>query len=64
MLNAEKGAGPTIPVIPAILVAIKLANNEISIRGARPCLGMFTLEEFTAMVKPYGIYHTTERKPG
>jgi len=63
-LIAENGVGPNIPVIPAILVAQKLVDRKIDICGAVPCLGMFTLEEFTAMVKPYGIYHTTERKSG
>ncbi len=47
-LVARDGHGPEIPCIPAIVVARKLSRGEPIAPGARPCLGMMTLGEFTA----------------
>lgn len=45
-LTARQNHGPEIPCSPALILARKLAADEISARGAYPCLGMFSLAEF------------------
>lgn len=46
-LTADSEYGPEIPCMPAILLAQKLARNELTIRGAVPCMGLLTLDEFS-----------------
>lgn len=45
-LTARSGDGPFIPCMPAILLAKKLANDEIKDSGATPCVGMITKKEY------------------
>jgi hypothetical protein len=45
-ITARQNHGPEIPCSPALILARKLVADEISLRGAHPCLGMFTLSEF------------------
>ena len=45
-LTARSGDGPYIPCMPAILIAKKLASEEIKIRGAIPCIGIITRKEY------------------
>ena len=45
-LTARSGDGPYIPCMPAILLAKKLANDEIEDRGAMPCVGMVSRAEY------------------
>lgn len=45
-LTARSGDGPFIPCMPAILLAKKLANDEIRDRGATPCVGIISKEEY------------------
>lgn len=45
-LTARNGDGPFIPCMPAILLAKKLADDSIKERGALPCVGMITLNEY------------------
>ena len=45
-LVARSGDGPFIPCMPAILLAKKLVSDEISTRGALPCVGMITRDEY------------------
>jgi hypothetical protein len=52
---ADSGHGPYIPAIPSVIVARKLARGEIEARGARPCLGLFTLAEFMAEIADLDI---------
>ncbi len=59
-LCAENGVGPYIPTIAAIILAKKLINSSPTTRGAQPCLGMFTLDEFDHEISQLDIYHTTE----
>jgi hypothetical protein len=42
---ARDGAGPEIPATAAVVIAQKLARGELAVRGARPCLDLFTLDE-------------------
>jgi len=45
-LTALGGDGPFIPCMPAILLAKKLANEEIKDKGATPCVGVITKKEY------------------
>jgi len=53
-LVARRGHGPEIPCIAAIVLARKLAGEfargVVGERGATPCMGLMTLEEFGAAV--------------
>ena len=64
LLTAENGVGPYIPTISTIIIAKKLIAGSLDQRGAKPCLGMYTLEEFDKEAKIFGIYHKTESKLG
>lgn len=55
-LVAHQSHGPEIPCVAAIVVARKLIAGELSSSGARPCLGLMTLEEFEAAVKHLDIH--------
>ena len=44
-LVAANDHGPHIPCFPAIALARKLLRDEISTRGAMPCVGLLELEE-------------------
>jgi len=46
MLTALQGHGPQIPCVAAIVLASKLAAGQMTIRGAQPCMGLMTLEDF------------------
>ena len=54
-LTAKQGHGPRIPAIPAIILVKKLIKNELTIQGAMPSMGLFTLEEFTDEVRDLDI---------
>jgi len=45
-LTARSGDGPYIPCMPAILMAKKLARNEVDIYGAFPCVGFISRDEY------------------
>lgn len=61
-LFAERGVGPYIPTLSAIILAKKLINNELTLSGAMPCLGLYSLAEFDAEATLLGIYHQVETK--
>jgi hypothetical protein len=54
-LTARKGDGPYIPCMPAILLARKLANREISKTGATPCVDLITLDEYLSALGDMNI---------
>lgn len=58
-LVAEKGDGPQIPVIPSVIMAGKIIEGLVP-AGAKPCLGLFTLEDFDKALKSWHIYYTVE----
>lgn len=62
-LTAEKGVGPYIPTISAIILAEKLMSGNLKDRGAKPCVGLFSLAEFDQQVRDLDIY-TTEVRVG
>lgn len=45
---ARSGHDPYIPCMPAILLAKKLARDEIATRGDTPCLDLIGLDEYLA----------------
>jgi hypothetical protein len=52
---ALNGDGPQIPCAPAIVLARKLAGGTMPGGGALACVGLVTLEECLAELKPYAI---------
>lgn len=44
-LLADRDHGPLIPCFPAIALARKLIRDEISARGAMPCMGLLTVDD-------------------
>ena len=54
-LTARQNHGPEIPCTPALILARKLAADQIAVRGAFPCLGMITLAEFDNEVSDLDI---------
>ena len=63
-LIAEHGDGPQIPATAAVLLAGKLADARLSGAGARPCLDLFTLDEFMAALAPFAIRASLRELPG
>ena len=61
LLVAENNVGPYIPIIPAIILANKLIDNELAQSSAMPCLGLFTRDEFSHIAEKWGIYQREER---
>ena len=51
MIIARSGHGPFIPCMPAILLARRLAKDEISERGAKPCLDLIDLDTYIAALE-------------
>ncbi len=49
-LVARSGDGPFIPAIASAVIARRLARGEETRRGAMPCIGLMTLDEFTSEV--------------
>lgn len=63
-LVAMKGVGPYIPTISTVILANKLLDGELSNAAAAPCLGMYTLQEFSRVADTWGIYQEVERING
>lgn len=58
-LVAGKGHGPYIPATPSVLLAKVLLNGTLQTRGAMPCVGLFTLDEFLTEIADLDITHGT-----
>lgn len=52
---AKEGHGPHIPTIPAILLAEKLVQGRFNERGAIPCVGLVTLQEYLKALEGLAI---------
>ncbi|MFC4309301.1 saccharopine dehydrogenase family protein [Steroidobacter flavus] len=48
-LLADQDHGPFIPCFPAIALARKLVRDEISARGAMPCMGLLTVDDILSV---------------
>ncbi len=57
---ADENHGPEIPCMPAILLARKLARNQLAARGAHPCMGFLELAEFEPEFARLGIRSAVE----
>ena len=61
-LTAGSNHGPEIPCILARVVTMKLVRNELRERGAMPCIGLISLEEFALVAAEFDIdWHVTEQ---
>jgi len=54
-LIATQGDGPKIPALPAIILAKKFISNDISKKGAMPCMELFSLSDFQKECKSLAI---------
>lgn len=54
-LVASQGHGPVIPATPSVIIARKLLEGRLQVRGAMPAVGLITLEEFRAAVSDLAI---------
>jgi len=61
-LIAKNNHGPEIPCVPAIVLAKKLLTGRIRERGARPCMGLITLDEVTAEFDGFAIDWTVSEE--
>lgn len=52
---AKNGDGPQIPTIPAIILTKKILANQITERGAMPCVAMVTLDEYIDELKGFEV---------
>ena len=52
----KDGDGPQIPCVPAIILAHKLASGEQLKKGAYPCVGLITLDEYMNELEQFNIY--------
>jgi hypothetical protein len=59
-LTAGSGHGPYIPAIPSVLLAKRLLAGTLDTRGAMPCVGLFTLEDFLAETADLDLTPGTE----
>lgn len=57
-LTARSGDGPYIPCMPAILLAKKLSNGDISEAGAFPCMGFINKDEYLGALSGLDISWT------
>ena len=52
---ARDGDGPYIPTIPAVVLARKIIAGSFSPKGAMPCVGLVTLQEYLDELKHLNI---------
>ncbi len=52
---AHDGYGPHIPTIPAIIFAKRSALGTMEVKGAMPCMGLVTLDEYLAELDGFPI---------
>ena len=45
---ARSGDGPLIPCMPPVLLARRLADGQLTQRGAQPCVDLIGLDEYLA----------------
>lgn len=49
----KQGDGPQVPAVPAIILARKIITNELNEPGAKPCVGMVSLEDYMHELSHY-----------
>lgn len=60
---ANDGSGPQIPATAAVVLARKLALGRLDGGGARPCLDLFTLDEFMHELERFPIHASATVTP-
>lgn len=55
-LAAEGEDGATVPCLAAVALAKKMARGELAQRGAMPCIGLLSLDEYLAETKGLWIH--------
>lgn len=63
-LTAADGDGPQVPATAAIVLARKLARGQLPGSGARPCLDLFTLDEFLRTLEGFAIETVVQVEAG
>ena len=63
-LTAGSNHGPEIPCIPARVLAKKLVLGEMDQRGAMPCMGLMSLDDFGAAAAQFDIAWGVTEKTG
>ena len=61
-MAARNGDGLYIPSTPAVILAKKLANKEVSQTGATACLDLISLDEYLAALEAFDIQWRTHEK--
>lgn len=59
-LVALDNHGPEIPCTPAVVLVRKLLRDEVVVRGALPCVDMFTVEEFMRELDGFSVSTAVE----
>ncbi len=59
-LVAEAGRGPYVPTLPALALVRRIRDGRLPFRGAAPCTGILTPEDFEADFARLGITTATE----
>jgi hypothetical protein len=54
-LLAGSGHGPYVPATASALMARRLLDRSLGARGAMPCVGLFTLDDFLAEIADLDI---------
>ena len=54
-MTAEENHGPEIPCTPSIVLVKKMLHGDLTLRGARPCMGMMTVDEIMAELSNFNI---------
>lgn len=62
-LTAKQNHGPEIPCVPALILARKLASGAPPGTGAKPCLGLISIDEFDQEVCDLEIEWTVTEAP-
>ncbi|MDH3472599.1 MAG: saccharopine dehydrogenase NADP-binding domain-containing protein [Rhodospirillales bacterium] len=60
-LIAEGGDGPFVPCLPAAILTRALAEGRLALRGARPCLDLFDLDDVATATNGLRLYWGEER---
>ncbi|MDF3936249.1 saccharopine dehydrogenase NADP-binding domain-containing protein [Pseudomonas citronellolis] len=63
-LLAHHDHGPNIPCLAAVALARKLAAGGLAQRGATPCVGLLSLDEYLVELDGLAVSHTLRELPG
>lgn len=59
-VHASHDRGPEIPTYGAVALVRKLARETLAARGAMPCVGLLTLDEYLAEADPRHVHATCD----